>query len=272
MKTTGFLGSETAQNLKATCKDVIKQVRDSQIPLVASSLAYTTILSIIPLLAVSFAIFQSFGGLNKLYEVIEPMILENLAHGSGKETSEAIKQFLGKINAGALGATGFVGLILTSMSMLSSFEKAINRIWQTTISRTMFQRISAYWLFITLGPLSFAVIMGVVTSNKMSIKLLPNGTAFFFIAVAAFTAIYKWIPNRAVSWWSALIAACITSGLWNLARFGYAIYTKQFVAYNKIYGSLGAIPIFLVWIYILWIIILSGAAISAAVQKRFDLK
>ena len=253
-------------------KDTFRYIKEAQIPLIASSLAYTTILSIVPLLAVSFAIFQAFGGLEKIYAMLEPIIIENLAQGQGEQTAKTIKEFITKIHAGAMGVGGLVGLIVTSMSMLSSAEKAINKIWNTEIRRNFFQRISAYWLFITLGPLTLAVVMGLINSSPKieTFKFFPGGTAFFISSALFFSAVYKWVPNRHVQWKPAIIAAIMTAGLWSLARFGYSIYTKSFVSYQKIYGSLAAIPIFILWIYILWMIILSGAAISAALQKRFE--
>src|SRR5687768_455968 len=93
-------------------KDTWYHIREAQIPLVASSLAYTTILSVIPLLAVSFAIFKAFGGLEKLYAVIEPMVLEYLAESASREAMQAIQGFIGKIHAGKVGAGGLIGLIV----------------------------------------------------------------------------------------------------------------------------------------------------------------
>ena len=252
-------------------KETWAHMRKAKLLLVASSLAYTTILSIIPLLAVSFAIFQAFGGLDKLYDTLSPLILQNLTEGTSQEVIDTLRGFIANAHANAIGAGGLIALILTSMSMLSSAENAINQVWQTTNTRSVFQRVSAYWLFITLGPLALAVIVGAATSTDFPLtKLLPSGTGIFVITVALFFVIYKWVPNCVVKWQYALLAAFATSIFWNLARLGYALYTKKVIAYNKIYGSLGAIPILLLWIYIVWLIILTGAALSAAMQKQFN--
>jgi membrane protein len=247
---------------------------EAQLLLVASSLAYTTILSIIPVLAVSFSIFQAFGGMEKLYSTIEPFILSNLAEGSSEEAIEAIRRFIGNIHAGALGVGGFIGLVLTTMSMLSSIEKAINKVWKTTTNRPLFNRIASYWFFVTLGPLALSVIVGAVGSADFSLisKFLPGGTGIFVITALGFAIVYKYVPNRHVHWIPAVFSGVVTAMFWNIARIGYALYTTKVVSYSKIYGSLGAIPILLLWIYIVWVIILSGAALSAALQKRFELK
>lgn len=245
---------------------------EKQLFLVASSLAYTTLLSIIPLLAVSFALFHAFGGMEKLYDAIRPIIISNLAESSGDTAMETIEHFIGNIHAGALGISGLIGLFITSISMFSSAEKAINQIWNTEAARPLFQRIAYYWFFISLGPFGFAIILGVTSGTTLSwTKAIPSGFWGFLMIAALFFSIYKWVPHRKVNWTPPLIAGLVTALGWQLARFGYHIYVKNFVSYDKVYGALGAIPIFLLWIYIVWIIILSGAALAAILQKRFDL-
>lgn len=239
--------------------------------MVASSLAYTTILSIIPLLAVSFSIFQAFGGMENLYKTIEPLIIENLAQGTGEDTMETIRGFISKIHAGALGASGLVGLILTSMSMLSSAEKAINRVWNTPITRSLFSRVASYWLFITLGPIGVAFAVGIATSSKIPMhQIFPSGAGSFAGMSVLFFGIYKWVPCRHVSLKAAAISGLLISGLWSLARMGYTIYNKHVLTYNKIYGSLAAFPILLFWIYIMWVIVLTGVAFSFSLQKQIE--
>lgn len=245
-----------------------KQIQNAQLLMVASSLAYTTILSVIPLLALSFAIFEAFGGMQKLLNTIQPFILSNLAEGASDEVIAIIQSFVKNAHASAIGAGGFLGLIFTSMSMLTSIENAINRVWQTKITRTWFQRFSTYWLFITLGPVAFSLALGIATSNEYPLaRLLPSGTGTFVLTATGFFCIYKFIPNCPVRSKYAVISATITSIFWNLARIGYTIYTRKVLTYHKIYGSLGAVPILLLWIYIAWIVVLAGAALNAALQR-----
>ncbi len=238
----------------------------------ASSLAYTTILSVIPLLAVSLSVFQMFGGMERLYKTIEPLIIENLAQGTDDEAIAMIRTWIGNIHAGKLGTSGAIGLVVTSMSMLFSAEKAINRVWRTELNRSFFSRVSNYWLLITLGPLSTALIVGVATSKKFPLRsVLPNGTVAMVLLFLLFTSIHKWVPHRKVHWVPALSAGFITLLAFVGARIGYGIYTAKILTYSKIYGSLAAIPIVLVWIYLMWVILLTGAALAASFQRRFDL-
>ncbi|MCM0605315.1 MAG: YihY family inner membrane protein [Xanthomonadaceae bacterium] len=258
---------------KQVFNDTLTLIRESQLPMTSSALAYTTILSVIPLLAVSFAIFQAFGGLNHLSELIEPLILKNLAQGAGEETLTQIRKFIANIHGGALGATGFIGLIITSMSLLSSIEKTVNKVWKTKIQRGLFSRIAAYWFIITIGPLSASLFIGYTSIGTSGFSdYLPSGFSALFITLFVFTAMNKWIPNKKVNWRAALIGGVFTTTLWQTAKFGYSIYNQKVVTYSKIYGSLGAIPIFLVWIYVTWLVILTGAALSAVIQNRLELQ
>ena len=245
-----------------------KQMQQAQLLMVAASLAYTSILSIIPLLAVSFAIFKAFGGMERIYSTVEPLVLSNLAEGTGEEMILALKGFINNAHTGAVGIGGFLGLMITSMSMLFSAEKAINQVWQTKMTSSVFHRISSYWLFITLGPLALSIAVGIATFFQTPLeKLLPSGTAMFILSVFIFFSVYKWVPHISVRWPFAMISSVVTASLLNLARIGYAYYAKNAVSYRSVYGSLGAVPILLLWIYILWVILLGGAAFTAALQK-----
>jgi membrane protein len=246
-------------------------MEEAQLMLVASSLAYTTILSIIPVLAVSFSIFKAFGGLEKLYSTIEPLIINNLAEGVSEEAIAQIRTFIGNIHVGAIGVGGFIGLLITTMIMLNRIEIAINHVWRAPTTRPIFQRFATYWVFITLGPLAASVIVGVATSSDYPItKILPGGTGILLITIGFFFLLYKFVPNRPVDWKPSLVAATFTAIVWNVARLSYLAYVKHVVTYGKIYGGLASIPILLVWIYIVWLIVLTGAALTAALQKRVD--
>jgi membrane protein len=244
------------------------EIQRAQVFMAASSLAYTTILSFIPLLAVSFAIFQVFGGLHKVYDLIEPFILSNLAEGVSDQVTGTLQQFIDNVHTKTVGVGGLIGLIFTSMSMLSSIERVINRIWNVPIRRSLFQRLAGYWFFITLGPLALAVALGVAGSYNFEVsKMFPGGTGIFLVTAAVFTWIYKFVPDTKVSILYSTVAGLTTATCFSLARVGYHLYTSRVLSYSKIYGSLSAVPILLLWIYIVWLIILGGAALGAALQR-----
>jgi membrane protein len=252
-------------------KDTAQYMKQAQLLLVASSLAYTTILSIIPLLAVSFAIFQAFGGLKSVNDVIEPFIVSNLAEGVGEDVVSKIEGFITNAHASVIGVGGLVGLIVTSMSALSSIEKAINRVWHAPMTRSLFHRLSSYWLFITLGPVALAVAVGAATSSHLPLSdLFPTGTGAYLLTALLFTGVYKWVPHTRVRARCAVAAGLLMALVFHLAQFAFRFYTSHVLSYSKIYGSLGAVPIVLLWIYIVWIIVLTGAAFTAALQKQVE--
>jgi membrane protein len=153
--------------------------------------------------------------------------------------------------------------------MLFSIEKAINRVWHAPMTRSLFQRVSSYWLFITLGPLAVAVAVGFMTTSQIPLSsLFPSGTGACLMTALGLSAIYKFVPHTQVSKRCAMIAGVVTSAVFILAQNSFRIYTARAVSYNKIYGSLAAIPVMLLWVYIVWMIVLSGAALTAALQKR----
>lgn len=263
----GFERSRTI--LTWVTRDTLRHMREAQLVIVASSLAYITILSVIPAIAVALAIFNAFGGLDRLYETVEPFIIRNLAENASQEAINAIRKAV--TNAGALGAGGTIFLIAAVIGMLFNAEKAINTVWQAPYQRSWYQRIASYWLIMTLGPLVLASVLGVINSWAW-VKELPPGAPTFAIWIVLFFPLYKFVPHRHVNWISALWSAVFAATAWALARWGYSVYASKVVTYNKIYGSLGAIPIILLWIWINWIIVLTGAALGAAVQKRLELK
>jgi len=256
--------------LKDTLRDTLKRAQDAQIPVAASSLAYTTILSVIPLIALSFSAFKAFGGLENLYATLEPFVFENLAEGSDEATLAAIRKFVENVHAGSLGTLGLIGLYFTSMTMLASVEKTINRIWGAPMKRGLAHRVALYWFVITLAPVALAVAIGAATSLDVPLsRVFPTGTPFFFILVGIFYGMYRYVPHRRVYWRAALVSAVGTSAIWMLAKLLYGVYVHKVVSYDRIYGSLGAIPIFLLWIYVAWLVILTGAAFSASLQWHY---
>ena len=259
------------QQVLEIIRATLAAMKHARLWMVASSLAYTTLLSIVPLLAVSFAIFQVFGGMVKLQGALQPLIAESFSDTMALQISMTIGQFAERINASTLGFTGLLALIMTSMSLLSNADKAIHHVWGASIRRSGFQRFATYWLFVTFGPIAIAVAIGTATGIELRwIRILPSGLTGFLMTTVVFFCTHRWIPDRPVSLRAALWAAVYTSITFQLVRYGFAIYAKNVVSVHKIYGSLSAIPVFMFWIYLQWLVFFSGVALTSVLQKRWE--
>jgi membrane protein len=249
-------------------KETLHQINRAQLMMAASSLAYTTILSIIPLLAVSFAVFQIFGGMEKFYSLVEPFILSNLAEGVNGQVTKLLEGFISNVHPTRLGIVGVTGLIFTGVSMLSSIEGAINRVWEVPLKRTWPHRLFAYCFFVVIGPIALAIILGFATSEDYPIsKLIPSSVATFFIIASLLSIAYQLIPDTRVSPKYSLLGGFSTALVLTVAHLVYHLYISKMISYHKIYGSLGAVPVLLLWVYILWLIVLIGSAFTASLQR-----
>ena len=250
-------------------QDFQRRLEEAGLFTLAASLSYTTLLSIVPFLAVSFSIFQVFGGMDRLYNLAEPFIMSHLAAGTGQEVTAFLQQSIGRAQTTAIGIGGLVGLVVTSMSLLYSIEKAIHQIWKIPMQKKVLSRLPKYWLFITWGPLALSIVIGAVVSNENIpiTRLIPSQLAFLIVSVSGFFCLYKFVPEVSVRWQCAMVAAIITALLWTVVQDAYGLYAKTFMAYHTLYGSLGAVPVMLVWLYVVWVIVLTGAAISASLQN-----
>ncbi|MBI2925046.1 MAG: YihY family inner membrane protein [Verrucomicrobia bacterium] len=269
-------------------------------PVRASALAYTTLLALVPLLAVVVSVSTSLlrNSLNKPGEAnpIENMIgmlVANVApqldlvqktggadDGSGRqEVVKKISEYIGNIHSGALGATGTVALVFVAIMLLSTIEVAFNDIWGVTRGRSWTARVVNYWAAITLGPLVLILAIAVstgphLTATRAVLGRLPFvGELFFYflpflILSAGFTLFYQLMPNTRVHWRAALVGGVVGGCLWQLNNLFNIIYVSSVVKYVDIYGSLGVVPVFLIGMYFSWLIVLFGAQVAYAFQNR----
>lgn len=244
----------------------------------AAALTYVTIFGLVPTMAVALAMFKAFGGFEQAKDVLLPRILAYVAAGSQDVVRLRIEEFIGNIHGGAVGGAGTVFLMLSVASLLGGIEQAFNAIWEVGRSRTFFQRVTIYWTVTTVTPT--LVIAGLALPSAIR-RLAPlewvlgwtGGEAFIFSVVlpalfvwAGFLLLYRFVPNTWVDTRAALIGALVAGSLWMAAVRGYAVYASQAVSYSNIYGSLAALPIFLLWIYVTWVIVLLGAELAFAAQ------
>ncbi len=245
-----------------------------QLSLRATSLVYTTLLSLVPLLALAFSMFKAFGVHNQLEPALISL-LEPLGE-KGVEVARQLVQFVENIGVGVLGAVGLAVLIYTVVSTIQKIEGAFNFIWRVSTLRPLLQRISGYLSVVLLGPLLVFVAMSVtatVMSHSLVKELLtvaPLGGLYvvfskllpWLLISGAFTVTYLIIPNTRVRVPSALVGGAVAGLLWQIASWGFTAFVVSSTQYTAIYSSFAIVILFLIWLYISWLVLLLGASIA----------
>ncbi|HSH42304.1 MAG TPA: YhjD/YihY/BrkB family envelope integrity protein [Arenicellales bacterium] len=242
--------------------------------LYAMSLVYTTLLSIVPVLAVSFSVLKAFGVHNQL----EPTLLTFLAPlgPKGVELTNQVIGFVDNIRVGVLGFLGLGFLIYTVISLMQKVEQAFNYIWRTRRERTLSRRFSDYLSVILVGPVLVFTALG-ITGSAMNTEVMqwlaahePAKTIItasgrlvpIMLIVAAFTFIYKLVPYTRVSLQAAFIGALVAGVLWESAGLAFASFIAASTRYTAIYSSFAIGILAIIWLYLAWLILLVGCRIA----------
>ncbi|MEM7446066.1 MAG: YihY family inner membrane protein [Pseudomonadota bacterium] len=236
----------------------------------AASLTYTVLLALVPLTALVIAIYSAFPAFADLQETAQELIFDNFVPQVGEVVSENLQSLAG--NAGGLTAVGTIGLVVTSILMLATIESSFNAIWRARESRSWLIRLLTFWAVLTLTPLLFGASLSLGTRLLNETRGVGGGPFIDTVAVvlpvllqiAGFALLYWIIPNRSVRWRDAAIGGLVAGILFEVAKRGFAFYLTSFPVYQTLYGALAAIPIFLVWLYLVWSITLMGAVVSAS--------
>ncbi|WP_306393699.1 YihY family inner membrane protein [Telluria beijingensis] len=250
-----------------------RRLREERLPQVAGSLTFTTTLALVPLLTIVLAIFTMFPAFGQVREMIDAWFVQNLMPRAIASTiSGNLTQFADK--AKGLSALGAVALLFTTAATMSLIERVFNQIWSVRQPRPWAQRLLVYWALLSLGPLLFGLslsftsqLVDVTGGLERDASLL--GTLFFTLAsvavtTAGYTLLYVVVPNRTVAWRDAFWGALAAAIAFEVAKRGFGLFIRQFPTYAIIYGALAALPLFLVWIYVTWMITLVGAVLTAA--------
>jgi membrane protein len=245
-------------------------------PLHSAALTYKTILSLVPFLAIAFAVLTGLGVQNAL----EPLLLQ--VAGDSEETVARIISYVNNTNVKSLGAVGLLLLVLTVISLMGSIEKAFNVVWGVRESRPFRRRFSDYLSVVVVGPILLLAATSMNSSLQSqwlvkwliehtflgdTILLLFRMVPYLFIWLAM-TFTYIFIPNTRVHPGSAVLGGVLAGTAWQLAQWGYFNLQIGMANYNAIYGTLAALPVFLVWVYTGWLIVLFGLEAVYAHQHR----
>jgi membrane protein len=257
---------------------LVRELIGGQLNLRAMSLVYTTLLSIVPLLAVSFSVLKGFG----VHNTIEPLLYNLLSPlgPSGADLTGKIIGFVQNVEVGVLGSVGFALLLYTVISLMQKIESAFNYVWRIDHLRPFSQRFSNYLSVILIGPVLIFSAVGftaTVLNTEVAQRLMaiePFGVLMLFggklvpylLVCLAFTLIYIFIPNTRVHVAAALVGGVIAGVLWKITGWGFAAFIATSTKYAAIYSSFAILILLLIWMYLSWLILLAGSQIAFYVQ------
>ncbi|MEW5879435.1 MAG: YihY family inner membrane protein [Pseudomonadota bacterium] len=248
-----------------------QRAREMRLSQVAGSLTFTTVLALVPLLAVALSIFATFPLFGEFRAALEKNLLRELLP---EQYAAQLLRYLGNFAAKAtqLTAYGLLFLAATAMLMIHTVERALNELWLVQQQRPWTQRIVIYWTLITLGPLligaSLAATSYLLSASAGLVQQLPGllraalDLLPLVVSGLAYAALYVLVPNRKVRWRDALIGGFSAALVGEVIREGFAAYIRTGTV-ATIYGAFAAVPLFLLWVYLAWFVVLFGAAIAA---------
>ena len=254
---------------------LFRRVQNDTIFRVSASLSYTSLIAIVPLFAIGLAIFSAFPGFVAIKEQFQDFILKNFVPDIEQEISHYFVDFL---NATAQMTTiGVIGLVITSILMLYTIENSLIFIFKVYKPRNIKTKITLYWTVITLGPL----LLGTAFSLKSYLftlqKFMPDDivTSPFFlsgllptlITMLTLIMVYVLVPNKKVKFTNAVIGSITAVILFWFLRKGFGLIILKSATYKTIYGALATLPIFLIWMYLAWAVVIFGAVVTAALEE-----
>ncbi|MBK3810995.1 YihY family inner membrane protein [Paraburkholderia aspalathi] len=261
--------------LKRLAQFAAKRSSEDRIPQVAGSLTFTTMLSLVPLATVAFALFTAFPIFSSFQMSLQIFLADHLMPAQlNSQIFDYLNQFASK--AKGLTTIGMIFLFVTAVMTMMTVESAFNVIWRVRKARPIAQRILVYWAIITLGPILIGVSLSISSylfTRSMAVTAVQHipsvidwaltGAALPLTALA-FTMLYVFLPNCRVEWRDAVIGGITAAIAFELAKRGFGYYVRRIPTYTAVYGAFAAVPLFLLWMYLCWFIALAGAMIASA--------
>ena len=244
-----------------------------QLPLTASSLTFTTIIALVPLITVLLAVFTVFPMFGKLQTVLQQWLIESLVPDNiAKQVLGYLTQFSGK--ASRLGGISLVVLFGTALALILTIDRTLNRLWRVQRPRPLRQRVLIYWAVLTLGPLLLGVILTItsylVTASKTVVGAPPEGFRLLLnllelvLLAGGLAALFRSVPNTLVKWSHAWLGGAMVALAFEAAKKLLTLYLSAMPTYSAVYGAFATVPILLIWVYLAWLIVLCGAVIVAS--------
>jgi membrane protein len=246
--------------------------REDRLGLTASSLTFTTLIGLVPLVTVMLALFTAFPIFGRFQAALQQYFLQSLVPDTiARPVLLALTQFAGK--ASRLGSVGLVLLGVTALALVFTIDRSLNAIWRVPKPRPLAQRVLVYWAALTLGPLllgaSLSLTSYAISASRGVVDELPGGLSVLLgsielaLLAAGFAGLFRYVPNTAVRWDHAWAGGVFVAISFELAKKGLAWYVALVPTYSVVYGAFATVPILLLWIYLGWVIVLLGAVITA---------
>ena len=255
-------------------KYLFVRFKEDRIIFYSGYLSYVTLLSMVPLLAVTFSAFSLFPVFQEWRGELEAFVFKNFVPTLGEAIQGHFLRFIE--NATKMTPVGLVILILLALLLIYSIDHTLNHIWRVRKNRRLIVSFSIYWVVLTLGPVLIGTSLlttsyllsltgfeenTLLAVRKLFLELLPYLASF-----SSFMLLYLVVPNTSVHFWSALSGAMIAAILFELSKSAFALYFTHFPVYQAIYGALAIIPLLFIWVYVSWIVVLVGAQVAASLD------
>ena len=255
-----------------TARTLRQRFREDRLGITASSLTFTTLIALVPLLTVMLALFSAFPMFAKFQGALQQYFLQSLVPDNiAKPVLGTLTQFAAKANR--LGSAGLVFLLFSALALMLTIDRTLNGIWRVRKPRPIAQRVLVYWAAITLGPLVLGVSLSLssyaLTASRGVVDALPGGLAWvlqvleFTLLMFAASALFRYVPNTDVRWRHALAGGLFVAVGLEVAKRALGWYVSSMPGISMIYGAFATLPILLLWIYLVWLIVLFGAVIAA---------
>lgn len=271
----GRIAATVLRYVYAVLRDVFK----GQLTLRAMSLVYTTLLSVVPLLALTFSVLKGLG-IDQQLEAQLGLALEPLGR-QGEEITANVMAAVDKVNFGVLGSIGLAFFIYTAIAMVQKVESSFNYVWYVTKPRSFARRFTEYSLILLLGPLLMVIALGILTSlqNEAFVQYLVSNDIIgpvsvllskatpYLIIIGVFTALYMFLPNTKVNFKAALVGGATSGVLWALASLVFTAFVAGSESREKVYAAFAVAIVTLIWLYLNWLILLIGSQVAFYYQN-----
>ena len=253
-------------------RDLFRQFFADQGILNAAALTYTTLFAVVPLMTVTYSMLAAIPSFKGVGDLVQSWIFSNFVPSTGAEIQDYLQGFT--TQARSLTGVGIAFLLVTSIMMIKNIEAALNRIWRVSEPRKGLSSFLLYWAVLSLGPLLIGLGL-VLTSYLASLSFITSAASSWkstlflifppLLSTAAFTLLYAAVPNCRVPVRYAAVGGLTAAVAFELAKRGFALFVTSSPSYQLIYGAFAAVPLFLLWIYISWCIVLFGAELTRAI-------